>query len=212
MVVWGVGGCDEGVSEKGCGRVVGCAAGMDEGPAGLGSGKTDGAHGGLGAMDWLPTESGIQTLDGCKVGAFLHRVERGRRERERERDREGEREKEITGIMHALRKRKKLYPLLYISILWALRQLYLRVFHASTDEYVHKPYASLRRRCNAHTRYHTPSSLYSTPRNARELRLLESMRSVFVPKGADERPNKPKTQSASHSFLPSMSLSSALPD
>lgn len=83
MVVWGVGGCDEGVSEKGCGRVVGGAAGMDEGPAGLGIGKT-GQMGGLGAMDGLPTESGIQTLDDSKVGGPLHHVERGRRERERD--------------------------------------------------------------------------------------------------------------------------------
>ena len=108
MVVWGVEGCDEGVSEKGCGRVVGDAAGMDEGPAGLGFGTT-GQMGGLGAMDGLPTESGIQTLDDCKAGAFLHHVERGRRERERE----------ITGIMHALRKRKKNYTPCFINTLGA---------------------------------------------------------------------------------------------
>ena len=100
MVVWGVGGCDEGVSEKGCGRVVGDTAGMDEGPAGLGFGKT-GQIGGLGAMDGLPTESGIQTLDDCNVGAFLHHVERGRRERDHR--------------YHACvaETKKKLYPLLY---------------------------------------------------------------------------------------------------
>lgn len=125
MVVWGVGGCDEGVSEK---RVVGDAAGMDEGPAGLGFGKTGQMEGGLGAMGRLPSESGIQALDDCKVGAFLHHVERGRRERERER--------EITGIMHALRKRRKiLYPLLYQYFGRLDSSMYLRrVFHASTDE------------------------------------------------------------------------------
>ena len=113
MVVWRVGGCDEGVSEK---RVVGDAAAMDEEPAGLGDGKTGQMEGGLGAMGRLPTY-GVWYPDSGRVQSrcvFAPCREGEEREREREREREN--------WYHACvaETKKTLIPLA-LSILWALR-------------------------------------------------------------------------------------------
>lgn len=106
MVVWRVGGCDEGVSEK---RVVGDAAAMDEEPAGLGDGKTGQMEGGLGAMGRLPTY-GVWYPDSGRVQSRCVFAP-CRKEEERERS-----------LVSCTRcgNEEKTIPLA-LSILWALR-------------------------------------------------------------------------------------------